>query len=151
MKVTVAKLVSVILEKLEATGDKPPTEKAMRVYLMRQGYKRTDIDTALEFINTNLTDAPVYSDQMPAMRQLAFYETTKVGREVHHTMARLELLGLLNPMEREMLLERFIHSEGQADMESLDFALAYMVGTTRNAETQQALLSAFEGYGPTVH
>lgn len=151
MKVSIAKLVNVILERMATTRGKVPTEKAMRTFLLRQGYNRNDIDSAIEIINTHLAHKPVYSTLAPPVRQLAFYESTKITMEVHQAMIRLELMGLLDPFEREVLLERFIHSEGQADMESLDFALSYIVGTARNAETQQTMLTVFEGYSPTLH
>lgn len=151
MKVSIAKLVNVILERMATARGKAPTEKAMRTFLLRQGYNRNDIDSAIEIINTHLAQKPVYSTQAPPVRQLAFYESTKISMEVHQAMTRLELMGLLDPFEREVLLERFIHSEGQADMESLDFALSYVVGTARNAEAQQTMLTVFEGYSPTLH
>ena len=71
--------------------------------------------------------------------------------DVRNAMTRLELMGMIEPLEREMLLERFIHSEGLADMESLDYALSYIIGTGRNVEFQQAMLSIFEGFPPTLH
>ena len=151
MKVSIAELVNVILERMATTRGKVPTEKAMRTFLLRQGYNRNDIDSAIEIINTHLAQKPVYSTLTPPLRQLAFYETTKVSMEVHQAMTRLELLGLLDSFEREVLLERFIHSEGQADMESLDFALSYVIGTARNAEAQQTMLTVFEGFSPTLH
>lgn len=151
MKVSVAKLVTVILERMAATHGKMPTEKAMRSFLLRQGYNRKDIDSAIEIINTHFSQKPSYTAQSPPVRQLAFYESTKITMEVHQAMTRLELMGLLDPYEREVLLERFIHSDGQADMEALDFALSYVVGTGRNAETQQTMLTVLEGYSPTIH
>jgi uncharacterized protein Smg (DUF494 family) len=151
MKLSVAKLVNVILERMASSRGKLPTEKAMRTYLLRQGYNHRDIDSAIEIINSHLAQKPVYSSQSPPVRQLAFYETTKVNSDVHQAMTRLELMGLLDPFEREVLLERFIHSDGQADMEALDFALSFVVGTARNAEAQQTMLTVFEGYSPTLH
>lgn len=151
MKASVAELVSYILEHIvDATG-KPPTEKAMRSLLTRKGYKRSDIDNALEVINDQLLERPVLSDAMPPLRQLAFYENTKIQQDVHHALTRLEILGLIEPIEREMLLERFLHSDGPADMEALDFALSYIVGVGRNVETQQTMLTVFEGFSPTIH
>ncbi len=151
MKVSIAKLVDVILAHVAASRDKIPSEKSMRTLLRRQGYNKCDIDSAFEIINTHLVQKPTYYMQSPAVRQLAFYESNKISLEAQHAMTRLELMGLLEPFEREILLERFIHSEGQADMESLDFALSYMVGTARNAEAQQTMMSVFEGYSPTLH
>lgn len=151
MKISVAELVSVILEQMDAAGEKPFPEKTVRSRLIKQGYNRRDIDSAFKLINTHLSEKPVLNETMPSIRHLAFFESTKVQQDVHHAMTRLELMGLLEPYEREMLLERFIHSEGQADMEALDFALSYIIGTGRNAESQQAMLSIFEGFSPTIH
>jgi uncharacterized protein Smg (DUF494 family) len=151
MKISVAELVNVILEQMSGTTEKPFTEKAMRSRLIKQGYKRSDIDSAFKLINTHLSEKPVLNETTPSIRHLAYYESNKIQTDVHHAMTRLELMGMLEPYEREMLLERFIHSEGQADMEALDFALSYIIGTGRNAEFQQAMLSIFEGFSPTLH
>lgn len=151
MKLSVAKLVNEILEHLVSATGKAPSEKAMRTFLLRRGYNRRDIESAIEFINAHLVERPVYSRQSLSVRHLAFYESTKITQDAYQAMTRLELMGLLDPMEREVLLERFIHSEGQADMEALDFALSYFIGTARNAETQQTMISVFEGYSPTLH
>jgi uncharacterized protein Smg (DUF494 family) len=151
MKTSVAELVNAILEQMDAANDKPPTEKTVRSRLIKKGYNRRDIDSAFKLINTHLTEKPVMNEVMPSIRHLAFFESTKIQPDVHQAMTRLELMGLLEPYEREMLLERFIHSEGQADMEALDFALSYIIGTGRNAEFQQAMLSIFEGFSPTLH
>ncbi len=151
MKASVAELVTVILEKLDTVSEKPPTEKAMRSFLIEQGYNRRDIDSAFKMINTHLSEKPILQETAPAIRQLAFFESTKVQTDVHQAMTRLELMGLLEPLEREMLIERFVHSEGQADMEALDFALSYIIGAGRNIESQQAMLAVFDGYSPTMH
>ena len=151
MKISVAELVSVILEEMNGTSGKPFTEKAVRSHLIKQGYKRQDIDSAFKVIHTHLSEKPVMHETMPSLRHLAFFESNKIHTDVHHAMTRLELMGLLEPYEREMLLERFIHAEGQADMEALDFALCYIIGAGRNAEAQQAMFSIFEGFSPTMH
>ncbi len=151
MKASVAELVSVILDKMDTVNNRRSSEKAMRSFLIEQGYNIRDIDSAFQLINTHLCERPVIQERTPALRQLAFFESTKVNGEVHQAMTRLELMGLLEPLEREMLLERFIHSEGQADMEALDFALSYIIGAGRNAESHQAMLAVFDGYPPTMH
>ncbi|HOC70067.1 MAG: Protein Smg [Candidatus Hydrogenedentes bacterium ADurb.Bin101] len=151
MKVSLTKLVDVILEHVASSKGKVPTEKSMRSFLLRQGYTKKDIDSAIEIINTHLNQKPAYLRYAPPMRQLAFYESMKISLDVHHAITRLELLGLIEPLEREVLLERFIHADGQADMESLDYALSYLVGPGRNAETQQTMIAVLEGYSPTVH
>ncbi len=151
MKATVAKLVSYILEHIADKHDKAPSEKAMRSLLARKGYKRRDIDVAFEVINNQLMDKPVLSDAMPPLRQLAFYENNKIQQDVHHAMTRLEMMGLIEPIEREMLLERFLHTDGPADMEALDFALSYIICTGHNVEVQQTMLTVFEGFSPTIH
>ncbi len=151
MKASIAELVSVILEQLNTVNGPSPTETTVRSRLLEKGYKRKDIDSAFQLVNTRLKEPIVVRDYRPALRQLAFFESNKVHSDVYHAMTRLDLMGLLEPLEREMLLERFIHAEGQADMEALDFALSYVIGAARNAETQQAMLTVFEGYSPTLH
>lgn len=151
MKTTLAELVSVILAHIESCGEKQTSEKAVRSLLVSKGYNRRDIESAIDYIFTRMDGASISQEETPAMRQLAFYETAKIQQDVHHAITRLELMGLIEPVEREMLIERFVHSEGQADMDALDYALSYIVGARRNVEAQQALLAIFEGYAPTVH
>jgi len=151
MKTSLAELVNVILEQMNCVEEKPFTEKAMRSRLIKEGYKRSDIDSAFKLINTHLSEKPVLSETAPPIRHLVYYESNKMQMDVRNAMTRLELMGMIEPLEREMLLERFIHSEGLADMESLDYALSYIIGTGRNVEFQQAMLSIFEGFPPTLH
>lgn len=151
MKISVAELVSVILEEMNETNEKPFTEKAVRSHLIKQGYKSQDIDSAFEIIHTHLSEKPTMHEIMPSIRHLAFFESNKIHSDVHQAITRLELMGLLEPYEREMLLERFLHTDGQADMEALDFALCYIIGAGRNTEAQQAMFSVFEGLSPTMH
>ena len=54
MKVSLTKLVDVILEHVASRKGKVPTEKSMRSFLLRQGYTKQDIDSAIEIINTHL-------------------------------------------------------------------------------------------------
>ena len=123
----------------------------MRSLLQLQGHNHNDIDFAIKIVNDYLSMKPTYSEKILSLRQLAFFESTKISEEVLQTITRLELFDLLEPFEREMLLERFLHSEGQADMEALDYALSFIVGTMRNAEVQQTMMTVFEGYEPTYH
>ncbi|MFA7693861.1 MAG: DUF494 family protein [Candidatus Hydrogenedentes bacterium] len=151
MKNNPNKLVRILLEHVDSVGDKPLSEETMRSLLQLQGHNHNDIDFAIKIVNDYLSMKPTYSEKILSLRQLAFFESTKISEEVLQTITRLELFDLLEPFEREMLLERFLHSEGQADMEALDYALSFIVGTMRNAEVQQTMMTVFEGYEPTYH
>ena len=79
------------------------------------------------------------------------YEFSRLTPEARSALARLDMHGLVEPREREFLIERLMQMEGDIDLDALDFVLSTVLCTTRNAESQSTLLSTMEGYGPTMH
>jgi len=79
------------------------------------------------------------------------YEEYKLSPQARQALTRLEVYGLLEPYEREMILDYANHFEGHVDIEELDYLLSWMVCSNRDVECQQTFYSVFEGKGETLH
>ena len=66
-------------------------------------------------------------------------------------MARLELYELIEPYEREMILERVVQTEGTVTMDELEYLLSWILMGTRDVESQQTIFQVFEGGTGTLH
>ena len=150
MKVQLAELVNVILRKLEEQPEAPPSEKRMRSWLAHQGYNKRDIEAAIKLVWPRVV--PVASmPRVPGLvRHLSSFEVCKLTREARDALARLELYELIDPAEREMLLERLGQFEGEVGMEDLDYLLSWVMGSSRDVESQQTIYGVFEGHR-TLH
>lgn len=152
MKQSVVKAVNAILRQMEETPDALCTESNMRSWLATQGYNKRDIDAAMKLIAPRFAMlAPATEPRPRALRQFALYEHARLSAEARSALARLDVNDLLDPMEREMIIERMLQYEGEVDMDALDYLLSSVFGTMRNVEAQNAMYNAFEGYGPTLH
>ena len=151
MKPSVVKVVNAILQQLEVSPESLASESHLRSWLTKQGYKPRDIDAALAFVAPRLLSS-VVPDVFPrAMRQFALFEHTKLSAEARSAIARLEVNDLIEPAEREMIIDRMLQMEGEVDIEALDYLLSNYFSTVRNNETQTAMFNTFEGFGPTYH
>jgi uncharacterized protein Smg (DUF494 family) len=150
MKAHLAELVTVVLEKLESQAEAPPSERGMRSWLARLGYNKRDIDAVIKMVWPRLAAGRM--ERTPgAMRQLSSYELYKLAPEARAALARLEMCGLVEPWEREMLLERLGQFEGEVGMDDLDYLLSWVLCSTRDVETQQTIYNVFEGHRETFH
>lgn len=153
MKAQLVELVGVILRRIEEQPGVPPSESRMRSWLVRQGYNKRDIDTAIKMVWERIISAkagPVAQRTPGAVRQLSNYEAQKLSREAREALARLDLYELMDPMEREMLLDRLGQFEDEVGMEDLDYLLSWILCSTRDVESQQTIFSVFEG-NRTLH
>lgn len=152
MKQVLSELISVILQRLEEQPESPPSETGMRSWLAGQGYKKRDIDAAMRLVGAELP-----GDQTPgrrtagSVRHLSGVEAYKLTKEARDALARLELYELIDPYEREMLLERVSQMEGAVTLEDLEYLLSWFLMGTRDVESQQTLFHVFEGTGGTLH
>ncbi|MBI2433334.1 MAG: DUF494 family protein [Candidatus Hydrogenedentes bacterium] len=152
MKQTLDKLVIDILRHIEEHPEFQPSEKGIRSWLTRQGYKKREIDAAIRHLDTRMKTGPqVARRQAGFVRQLSRYETLKMSPEARDALVRLELYELITPYERELLLERLVQFEGELGLEDLDYLLSWILCTTRDVETQQTIYSVFEGTKSTLH
>ncbi len=153
MKAQLVELVGVILRRIEEQPGIPPSESRMRSWLVRQGYNKRDIDAAIKMVWERIISAkagPVAQRTPGAVRQLSNYEAQKLSREAREALARLDLYELMDPMEREMLLDRLGQFEDEVGMEDLDYLLSWILCSTRDVESQQTIFNVFEG-NRTLH
>ncbi|GMW02140.1 MAG: hypothetical protein AMXMBFR84_32760 [Candidatus Hydrogenedentota bacterium] len=153
MKQSLVKIIDVILKRLEEhSPESLPSETGLRSWLVRQGYKKPDIDAAMRFVATHLRTRPkVRSYQPQPARQLSALEEYKLTPEARDGLARLEHYGLIDAAEREMLLDRLDHFEGEIGMGELDYLVAWLICSTRDYESQQTILSVMENQDMVFH
>lgn len=152
MKQALTELIDVILQRLEENPDGPPTEKGMRSWLAGQGYNKRDIDAAIRLVGVQFNQpAPREDRVIGSVRQLSATESYKLTIEARDALARLELYELIDPYERELILERVSQMEGMVSLEDLEYLLSWFLVGTRDVESQQTLFQVFEGRSGTFH
>ncbi len=152
MKQSLLKLVDVILERLQTQPGLHQSERGLRTWLARQGYTPRDIDAALVLVRPRIESAPQVMELGPGVvRQLSPYELFKLSPEARAALARLEIYQLIDPVEREMILDRLDHVEGEVGIQELDYLVSWVVGSNRDTEHQQTIGSVIEGKGRTLH
>ena len=109
MKSSLAELVSVILQRLEDQPEAPPSERRMRTFLADKGYSKRDIDAALALVERRFNRPATHATHSPAaVRHLSAYEACKLSAEARDAFVRLDIFELMEPHERELLLERLL-------------------------------------------
>ncbi|NLN93946.1 MAG: DUF494 domain-containing protein [Candidatus Hydrogenedens sp.] len=151
MKTAVQNLVYMILLRMAASNGSLSLGDGLRLELEEAGYNGSDIEIAFEYVSGRIKDQQSYDPAFPSRRHLNYFESLKINPDVLETLIKLEQMGLIEPIEREVLLEGFQHAEGQADLDDLDYALSVMIGPKRNNEAQNALMTVSDGYIPTYH
>jgi uncharacterized protein Smg (DUF494 family) len=151
MKSTVQNLVYVILMRLASSNGTVSLGEGLRSELQTAGYLDTDIEVAFAYLAERINGSKSVEASFPARRHLNFFEALKVNMEVLETLFKLEQMGLIDPMEREVLIEGFQHGDGPADIEDLEYALTVIIGPKRNNEAQNTLMAVSDGYIPTYH
>ena len=152
MKQSLVELVDVILQKLQEHPEKPPTERGLRSWLTRQGYKKGDIDAALKLVKPRIFCETPHLEQRPrSLRMFSAFEDLKLAPEARNALVRLAVYELLEPFELEMILDRLYTFEGEVGLAELDYLLAWVVLPNRDVEFQQTLYNVLENKGDTLH
>ena len=152
MKHALAELVDAILRRIDEHPEIPPTESGIRTWLTKEGYNKRDIEDAIRLIRPRFASAASMPPEgLAAARPLSPLEAGKLSPEARDALARLDMYGFIAPYEREMLLDRLNHFDGEIGLEELDYLLSWVVYGTRDFETQQALYQIVEGNGTTMH
>jgi len=152
MKQSLIKLVDAILRRMEEHPEVPQTERRMRVWLREQGFKKGDIDAAMKLVRPHFELKPRVEDyKMGVARTFSGWEEVKLSVEARNALVRLELYGLIDPYEREMILDRLNHFDGEVTLEELDYLLSWVVCSNRDVETQQTIYSVLEGHKDILH
>lgn len=152
MKQAVIELVDVILKKIQEEPHKPLNESGLRTWLKGKGYRKRDIDAAMKLLQPRIDSiAQTHVPRALAFRTLTSHEMFKLSTEARDALFRLEKFGLVDPYEREMILDRLNHFEGEIGMEELDYLLSWVVCSSRDVESQQTIYAVLDGTKDTYH
>jgi uncharacterized protein Smg (DUF494 family) len=154
MKHSVTDIVDVILRRLQEHPEALPSEKGLRSWLSRQGYNKREIDAAIKLVKPGFPSVPhpmTPTQTQSSVRLLSILEEYKLTPEARNALARLELYGLLDPYDREMILDYLNHMDGEVGLDELDYLLSWMVCSGRDVAYQQTLFDVFEGKKDTKH
>lgn len=154
MKHSVTEIVDVILRRLEEHPEALPTETGLRSWLSRQGFNKREIDAAMKLVKPGFAVAARRQAQpqmQNSVRLLSILEEYKLTPEARNALTRIELYGLIDPYDREMILDYLNHFEGEVGMDELDYLLSWMVCSGRDVAFQQTLFDVFEGKKDTLH
>ena len=152
MKHSLIELVDVILKEIQKDPAEPVSEKHIRALLAREGYTKRDIDAAMRLVRPRFEDRPRTLVQNPgAVRHFSAYEFLKLSTDARNALVRLELYELLDPYERELVLDRLDHFEGEIGLEEFDYLLSWVIGENRDVEYQHTLYNVLENNGNLLH
>jgi uncharacterized protein Smg (DUF494 family) len=152
MKHSLIELVDVIIRRIQEHPEGVPSEKGLRSWLARQGYNKREIDAAMKLVRPRFSAQPTRAaPTQNSVRLLSVYEEYKLTPEARDTLVRLELYGMLDAYEREMILDYLDHFEGEVGMEELDYLVSWMVCSGRDVGFQQTLSNVVEGKEDTRH
>lgn len=152
MKQALSELINVILQRLEEHPESAPSEHGMRSWLAGQGYNKRDIDAAMRLVGAGLSgENPGASRSPGTVRHLSSIEAHKLTIEARDALARLDLYDVIEPFERELIMDRVAQMEGIVTMDELDYLLSWLVMGSRDVESQQTVYQVFEGGSNTVH
>lgn len=155
MKQSLLKLLDVILDQMEDIPDLAASEGRLRSWLQSEGYNKRDIDQAIRLVGRRLASQNLANDMRrqarAGSRVLTPYEDFKLSREARNALVRLETYGLVDPYERELVLDRLSQFEGEIGLDELDFILAHAIYATRDYETQQTLMNVLDGERSVFH
>lgn len=153
MKHTLTELVDDILQRIEEHPDAAPTEHGLRSWLARQGYTKNDIEAVIKQVRPRFAALKKNLERRGPgpVRQLTPFEEYKLSPEARDALARIEMHGLIDSYEREMILERLAQFDGEVGLDELDYLLSWLVYSTRDVETQQTIYNVFENNRKSVH
>lgn len=146
MKPSVTELVSVILAKIRENPGEPQSENGLRSWLRLQGYNKRDIDAAIKLVRPRFVARPRVAEYRPgSVRSLSLLEEHKLTPEARDALARLDMYELIDPFEREMILDRMHQFEGVVGLQELDYLVSWIVCGGRDVEFQQAISQVLDG------
>ena len=152
MKQSLMKLVDVILRKMEEQPEVRQSESGLRSWLAGEGYSKRDIDAAMKLVGPRFRPQVRMEDYRPGpVRALSIFEEQKMSPEARSAFARLEFYGLIDPYEREMILDRLGHFDGEVGLEELDYLLSWVVCSARDYESQHTIYNVLEGETDKFH
>jgi len=152
MKQSLVKLVDVILKKIEEHPENMPSENGIRAWLHRQGYKKPDIEAAMKLLQRRFYVRREVREYQPSpVRILSAFEERKLSVEARNALARLELYGLIDPYERELILDRLGDVDGEVGLDELDYLLSWLVANVRDVESQRTMYDVLDKREGSYH
>lgn len=152
MKQSLVKLVDVILRGIEEHPEAFSTENGLRSWLLRQGYNKRDIEAAMKLVRPRFVrPMPVQVHAPGPVRVLSVFEEQKLTAEARNALVRLDLYGFIDPVERELILDRLNQFDGPVGLEELDWLLSWVVYGMRDVASQETICSLIEQEGDTFH
>jgi uncharacterized protein Smg (DUF494 family) len=152
MKQSLIKLIDVLLQRIEENPETTPSETGLRSFLGRKGYSPRDIDAAMKMVGPHV-EARIreMGRQSTSVRMFSPSEEYKLSREARDALVRLEYYGLIDAFEREALLERLDHFDGEVGMGELEYLLTGIVYANVDVGSQQIIDDTMLGGSPTYH
>jgi uncharacterized protein Smg (DUF494 family) len=152
MKQSLIKLVDVILKKIDEYPESVQTEGNLRTWLQGEGYNKRDIDAALKLVQPRILQRTSKVERhRPAIRLLSPIEEQKLTPEARDALQRLDVYGMIDGYERELILDRVCSYEDQVGLEELDYVLSWVIGGMRDYESQQTIFRVLDGQRDTLH
>jgi hypothetical protein len=151
MKQSLSKLVDVILRKLAEQPGDSPNEHGIRTWLLREGYAQRDIDAAMNVVRRGIGPVEPSASRLGKIRHLSDYEEFRLLPETRAALARLEMYELIEPHEREAMLERLDQFEGPITPADLEYLVNWVVFPTRDVETQHTIYRVLDGRAGAGH
>lgn len=148
MKQSLTKLVDVILEKLAKHPEWRPSDSPIRSWLVREGYKKPDIDAALQLVNRGVV---ARGKPTTSVRQLSDHERYRLSPDARAALARLEMFDLIDPTEREMILERLDQFEGEVSLADFEYLINWIIAPVRDAEHQKTIYAVLDNKLDKLH
>ena len=84
-------------------------------------------------------------------RTFSIHEEYKLTPEARNALTRLEMYGLIDAFERELILDRLGQFEGEVGLDELDYLLSWVVCGGRDVESQQVIFRMIDGEPNTLH
>ena len=140
MKQAIYEIIDAIIEQVSHQPKGPGMESHLRNWLVDKGFNLSDVNTALLYMRPHLQKVNANHRYAPGLvRHLSAYESHKISDEAQAALARLEMYELIDPLERELLIERLLQMDSDTSIEELDILLAWILYATRDVESQQTI------------
>ncbi len=140
MKQAIHEIIDAIIEQVNHHPKGPSMESHLRNWLVDKGFNLSDVNTALLYMRQHLQKVNANHRYEPGLvRHLSAYESHKISNVAQTALARLEMYELIDPLERELLIERLLQMDCDTSIEELDILLAWLLYATRDVESQQTI------------
>lgn len=107
--------------------EEQPDQESLKVELLRAGFPNGEIDKAFDWLEglAAVQDVQPYQDGIPAnsVRVFTKLEMEKLDVEARGFLLFLEQVGALDPVSRELVIDRVMALEDQIDLDQLKWII----------------------------